>query len=312
MTTPDTPYRFELELTVSATPEQVWDAIASADGISAWMLPTELDPREGGAVTFHMGPDGASEGTVTAFEPTRRIAYEEDWATLVGHAGADVTPLATEFLVEARSGGTCVVRVVSSAYGTGADWENEFWGEMETGWAPMLDNLRIYLTHFAGQHATATTSTATFTVTPVEAIDRVRAALGVGTVGDHIDAAGVDGVVERTIAQHFLVRIERPVPGLVSCFSFGDRRRRGGQPVRLPLRTRRSGRRRTASAGVAVVARGARSRPGGRAHIMSNAPDAVLVAAGASDTVPAAMIIAAIAAHLPSQRPSQLDRHRSA
>jgi hypothetical protein len=43
----------------------------------------------------------------------------------------------------------------------------------------------------------------------------------VGTVGDHIEAAGVDGVVERTIAQHFLVRIERPVPGLVSCFSHG-------------------------------------------------------------------------------------------
>ena len=221
MTTPDTPYRFELELTVAATPEQVWDAIASADGISAWMLQTDLDPREGGAVTFHMGPDGASVGTVTAFEPTRRIAYEEEnWATLVGHPDADVTPLATEFLVEARAGGTCVVRVVSSAYGTGADWEHEFWGEMETNWAPMLDNLRIYLTHFAGQRATATTSTATFTVTAVDAIDRVRTALGAGTVGDHVDAAGVEGVVERMIAQHFLVRIERPVPGLVSCFSF--------------------------------------------------------------------------------------------
>ncbi|MET0147356.1 MAG: SRPBCC domain-containing protein [Ilumatobacteraceae bacterium] len=219
MTTPATAYRFELELTVSATPEQVWDAIATAEGISAWMLETELDPREGGAVTFRMGPDVASEGTVTAFEPTRRIAYEEDWATLVGHAGADVTPLATEFLVDARSGGTCVVRVVTSAYGTGADWENEFWEEMVWGWAPMLDNLRIYLAHFAGQRATATTSTAMFAVTPVEAIDRVRAALGVATVGDHVDAAGVDGIVERTIAQHFLVRIERPVPGLVSCFS---------------------------------------------------------------------------------------------
>ena len=67
MTTPDIPHRFEFELTVSATPEQVWDAIASADGISAWMLRTELDPRVGGAVKFHMGPDGASEGTVTAF-----------------------------------------------------------------------------------------------------------------------------------------------------------------------------------------------------------------------------------------------------
>ena len=220
MTTPNNPYRFELEFTVAATPEQVWDAIASADGISAWMVPTELDPREGGAVKFHMGPDGASEGRVTAFEPTQRIAYEEDWATLVGHSGANVTPLATEFVVEAHSGGTCVVRVVSSAFGTGADWENEFWGEMETGWAPMLDNLRIYLTHFAGERATATTSAATFAVTPVEAIDRVRAALGVGAVGDHVDAAGVIGVVERTIPQHFALRIERPVPGLVSCFGY--------------------------------------------------------------------------------------------
>jgi uncharacterized protein YndB with AHSA1/START domain len=221
MTTPDTPYHFELALTVAATPAQVWDAIASADGISAWMLQTDLDPREGGAVTFHMGPDVASEGTVTAFEPTRRLVYEEDWATLVGHPGADVTPLATEFLVEARSGGTCVVRVVTSAYGTGAEWEREFWGEMETGWAPVLDNLRIYLTHFAGQRATATTSTATFTMTAVEAIHGVRAALGVGAVGDRIDAAGIDGVVERLMDHHFLVRIERPVPGLVSCFSFG-------------------------------------------------------------------------------------------
>jgi hypothetical protein len=52
-------------------------------------------------------------------------------------------------------------------------------------------------------------------------MDRVRAALAVGAVGDHIDAAGVDGVVERIIARHFVVRIERPVPGLVSCFSHG-------------------------------------------------------------------------------------------
>ena len=35
--------------------------------------------------------------------------YEEpDWAALAGHEGAPVTPLVTEFLVEAQSGGTCV------------------------------------------------------------------------------------------------------------------------------------------------------------------------------------------------------------
>src|SRR4051812_11760153 len=99
MTTPDVPLRFEYELTVPGTPQQVWHAISSAEGISAWMMPTELESREGGAFAFHMGPDATSHGRVTAFEPERRIAYEEDWATLVGHAGADVTPLLTEFIV---------------------------------------------------------------------------------------------------------------------------------------------------------------------------------------------------------------------
>src|SRR5262245_46580024 len=121
MTTPDVPHHFEVELSVSGTPEQVWHAIASAEGLSAWLMPTDLEPRDGGAITFHMGPDpdAVSRGHVTAFEPNRRITFEEDWAALVGQPGADVTPLVTEFLVEAASGGTCVVRVVTSAFGTG-------------------------------------------------------------------------------------------------------------------------------------------------------------------------------------------------
>src|SRR5687768_3767018 len=133
MTTPDVPHRFEAEFEVPGTPEQVWRAIATPEGISSWMMPVDLDARLGGALTFHMGPEADSHGRVTGFEPERRFAYEEDWAALVGRPDADVTPLVTEFLVEARSGGTCVVRVVTSAFGTGADWENEFWDEMNTG-----------------------------------------------------------------------------------------------------------------------------------------------------------------------------------
>ena len=220
MTTPNTPHRFELELTVPGTPEQVWQAIATAEGISGWMMPTTLDAREGGTIRFDMGPDMASEGPVTAYEPSRRFAYEEDWAALVGQAGADVTPLATEFLVEARSGGTCVVRVVTSAYGTGAEWENEFWSEMDRGWAPMLDNLRIYLAHFAGEPVSPVQASATFAGTPEEAIDRVRAALGVRSVGERVDALGLDAVVERSIPRHFLLRVEQP-PALLTAFSYG-------------------------------------------------------------------------------------------
>jgi len=222
MTTPTVPHRFEVELVVPGTPEQVWHAIATAEGIASWLMPTELEARVGGAVTFHMGPDADSHGRVTAFEPSRRIAYEEDWAALVDQPGADVTPLLTEFVVDAQSGGTCVVRVVTSAFGTGADWENEFWEEMGRGWAPMLDNLRLYLTHFPDQHAIALSAGARFPTTPEAAIAAVRRAVGVEAEGDPIDGRGLEGRLERTVERHFLLRIDKPVPGFLSFFSFGE------------------------------------------------------------------------------------------
>ena len=171
MTNPDQPdrteHRMERTCEVTATPEQVWDAIATADGISAWMVPTRLDPRIGGEVSFDLG-DFRSIGVVTDYTPHVRFAYEEPWpiadrvedvppamvewfATIdvplseVYRGLSSVTPIATEFLIEAASGGSCVIRVVTSAYGSGADWENEFFAEMVGGWAELLDNLA---THF--------------------------------------------------------------------------------------------------------------------------------------------------------------------
>jgi uncharacterized protein YndB with AHSA1/START domain len=221
MTTPPIPYRFELELEVPGTPDEVWHAIATADGIGAWMMPTELEGREGGAVTFHMGPMADSHGQITAFDPGRRFAYEEDWASLVGHSGAEVTPLATEFLVEARSGGTCVVRVVTSAFGTGAGWEETFWNEMTSGWAPMLDNLRLYLTHFPGARSNTMWVTANCAAAPDAAIGAVRDALGIaGNAGERVSARGITGVLERTLDTHFLIRVERPVAALFSFFAY--------------------------------------------------------------------------------------------
>src|SRR5687768_18352869 len=104
MTTPDVPLRFEFSVEVPGPPEQVWDAIATANGISAWMMQTELEEREVGKVVFHMGPE-QSEGTVTGWDPPRRLVYEEPhWAGLAGQDERTVTPLVTEFLVEATSG----------------------------------------------------------------------------------------------------------------------------------------------------------------------------------------------------------------
>lgn len=220
MTTPDVPYRFELELTVTATPEQVWDAIATAEGMSSWMMPTTLEPHVGGAVAFDMGPDATSHGKVTAFEPARRVAYEEYWDVLTGHDGAAVTPLLTEFLIEARSGGTCVVRVVTSAFGTGADWEREFWDEMDIGWGSILDNLRLYLASFPGQYATSMWAGTTVATTPDRAIAAVRAALTGDSAGDAVSARGIVGRVERSLDRHLLVRLDEPVGGFLACYAY--------------------------------------------------------------------------------------------
>ena len=119
MTTPDVPLRFEFAIEVPGPPEQVWDALATANGISSWMMPTDGEEGLGGTLVFHMG-EGEGESSpaeITAGERPTRVAYiEPEWATLMGQdKDAAVTPLATEFLVEATSGGTCIVRVVTSA-----------------------------------------------------------------------------------------------------------------------------------------------------------------------------------------------------
>lgn len=172
MTRSDRPHhvhhRAERRYDVTATPEQVWQVIATADGISSWMVPTRLDPRVGGQVSFDLG-EFTSTGRITEYTPGTRFAFEEPWPIATrpedippvmrewfGSIGvplsqvyeglAAVTPIATEFLIEAASGGTCVVRLVTSAYGSGADWENEFWAEMIASSAPFHDALADRLT----------------------------------------------------------------------------------------------------------------------------------------------------------------------
>jgi uncharacterized protein YndB with AHSA1/START domain len=222
MSTPNVPLRLELTVEVTGTPEQVWQAIATAGGISAWFAPTEMEGREGGPITFHMG-EMDSTGRITGWEPPGRFAYEEDWAGLVGQEGAPVTPLVTEFLVEAKSGGTCVVRVVSSAFGTGDTWEQEFFDQMEKAWTPFFQHLQLYMAHFPGQ--TATTLAAEVDVKGSS--DAVCAAMreNLGLYDNVPDAAsirvrGLVGQVERTDGPQVLLRLEDPIPGYVAFFAF--------------------------------------------------------------------------------------------
>lgn len=221
-TTPNVPYRLEFSVEVPGTPEQVWQAVATARGMNAWFLSTELEEREGGSLHFSMGPEMGSDGHITGWDPPRRITYEEDWAALMGMDPEALSPLTSEFVVEARSGGTCVVHVTSSGFGTGADWESEFWDDMATSWLPFFDNLRLYLAHFPGQEATQLEASASHPGDADALWSTLRDSLGLGGEGETIEVRGAAGTVERVGERQALIRLTAPVPGMLNLFAHAD------------------------------------------------------------------------------------------
>ena len=216
----------ELQFEVPGTPEQVWQAIATGPGISSWFAPTEVEEREGGAVMFHLGPGMDSSGIVTGWEPPRRFAYEErDWAP-------SAPPLATEFFVETRSGGTCVVRLVHSLFASGDEWDDQM-ASFEAGWPPFFAVLRLVLTRFAGQPCSSFRLMAAAPGTEAEAWDALAGALGLEKRrGERLSSASaappLAGTVEREKgegknAHEVLLRLDEPASGvaLIGAYTWG-------------------------------------------------------------------------------------------
>jgi uncharacterized protein YndB with AHSA1/START domain len=139
--------RIEKKIELDASPEQVWEAIATGPGISTWFVPHRVEPRLGGAVEQDYGGGATATGRVTAWEPGKRFAYGSFEKPQDGQPD-----YAFEFLVEGRDGGGAVLRFVQSGFLDGADWDNEY-DSFDAGWNLFFANLRSYLTHFAGQPA---------------------------------------------------------------------------------------------------------------------------------------------------------------
>src|SRR5512146_977146 len=91
-------------------------------------------------------------------------------------------PIATEFSVEARAGGVCVVRVVQSLFASTDDWDGQLIGA-EQGWPGIGRILRLYLTHFRGQHSAILRVMAPVAGTAAKAWATLTAALGLNGVG---------------------------------------------------------------------------------------------------------------------------------
>lgn len=132
---------------VLATPEQVWEAIATGPGVNSWYMGrTQI---EAGVVQTAF-EDFTLTYPVTAWEPGRRLTYG-------GEPDATGRFEAFEFLIEGREGAATVLRAVTSGFLPGDDWAEEF-EAMGYGLDLFFATLITYLRHFAGQVAAPLTA----------------------------------------------------------------------------------------------------------------------------------------------------------
>ena len=216
----------QVEVEVPGTPEEVWRAIATGQGISSWFVPAEFEEKDGTpvAVSLNFGPGMESRSAVTEWDPPRKFGAK-------GEGWGGSPPMTTEWTVEARAGGKCIVRVVHSLFASTDDWDKQLEGT-ESGWPGFFRILRIYLTHFRGQRSAIMQWIAPAPGTIAEAWEAFAASLGLKgvSVGERATApAGVpalSGIVEHassTGPRGALIRLDKPGPGVANfgVVSFG-------------------------------------------------------------------------------------------
>src|SRR5215475_230929 len=131
----------EAEVEVPGMPEEVWAAIATGKGMSSWFVPSTCDESVGGKTTNDFGPGMESVSTIKSWNPPK---------SFVAESAEGPGTVATEWTVEARAGGTCIVRVVHRWFASTDDWDHEFEGHTY-GWLAFFRVLKLYLTHFGRQ-----------------------------------------------------------------------------------------------------------------------------------------------------------------
>ena len=120
-------HRIDIEIPLEATPDEVWDAISTVEGMTAWFFPMEVAPDENG---------DSPGGKVTRWEPGRGYTVVAEGDTF-------------EYLIEARDGGSAVLRFSQTGFSRD-DWEAEYEATAR-GWGLYFHTLALYLSMFKGR-----------------------------------------------------------------------------------------------------------------------------------------------------------------
>lgn len=188
---------FETKLQIQALPPVVWKAITDGSELVRWFAPSALcEPKVGGRVVWQWGRMHTWTHTVEAFTPGKHLRTRYDSSVSDGQGGK--RPLFVDFHLEATGGGGTMLRLVHSGFGPEAEFDAEYDG-ISSGWPVELRSLRLYLERHRGKDRLLAWSTASTTLSPAEAWERL-------TGDDGIDIASLHELHEGE-------RFEFDVPG---------------------------------------------------------------------------------------------------
>jgi hypothetical protein len=169
-------FEIRREVELPATPEAVWEAVATGPGTASWLFPEEP------------GPDAKVES-----DPPHRFAVRTE-----GPGGFN----AIEFVIEGREGGTTLLRYVHSGVFDEESWDAQY-DAVDQHTDFYLHTLGQYLEHFSPRTATYVgdgpggLNGPEASMIP-DAFDTLKQALGVSSEGDRVRVPNddADGVVD--------------------------------------------------------------------------------------------------------------------
>ncbi|WP_224386333.1 SRPBCC domain-containing protein [Pseudonocardia sp. ICBG1293] len=170
-------FEIRREIALPAGPDEVWRAIATPEGQAGWFMTVEDVPEDAAAEVVE--------------DPPRRL--EQRFGTQ-----------AIEYVVEAASGGSTVLRFVHSGIRE-EDWGDEWETMTGLGWDLYLFTLAEYLRHFPGRPAVYAETEAP---PDPDVWPGVLAALGDPHVGDRVETPVGPGVVDIRTGTHLGIRTD--------------------------------------------------------------------------------------------------------
>jgi hypothetical protein len=169
-------FEIRRQVELPATPEAVWEAVATGPGTASWLFPEEP------------GPDAKVES-----DPPRRFAVRTE-----GPGGFN----AIEFVIEGRDGGTTLLRYVHSGVFDEEGWDAQY-DAVNSHTDFYLHTLGQYLEHFSPRTATYVGGGPGGLQGPEasmapDAFETLKQTLGVTAEGDRVRIPNddADGVVD--------------------------------------------------------------------------------------------------------------------